>query len=260
MYESILEYIVNADLFYRLWMVAEMQNPTPQMPMPRLSGPDYSNMSQPRKEWFPDLVNQFEDVRLVPDAIRSSNSKHNLDSNLRFHTGNKTPTISSEKLEMIWGCSKDDVFNSQNPYQISSKVPMRTNGPACVSLSGLKMWHHQDTVNRRRGDAIICDQAVFSWNTKRSTKSFRESGPFQVTIKDFRAAYNMGVSTSASYTHLGVSWGTENGIRLGEEKVQDVINKHGIKVNYLLSDSAFSDEGEEFIFWDEIGREQEGVA
>ena len=258
MYESILEYIVNADLFYRLWMVAEMQNPTPEFPS--MGGPNKTNISQPRAEWFPDLVSQFEDVRLVPSVICGSDGKHNLDSDMRFHTGNKEPTIHAAKLELFWGCEREDVFRQQKSGRGSFKIPMRVSGPAYISLVGLKMWHHQDTLNRRRGDAIICEQATFSWNTKRTTKTFRESGPFQIIIKGFRAAYNMGVSTSASYAHLGVSWGTETGIRLGEEKVQEVINKNGIDVNYLLTDSAFSDEGEEFIFWDEIGRVQEGAA
>ena len=258
MYESILEYIATADRFYRLWMVAEMQHPTPQAP--NFSGPNFANLSQPRAEWFPQLVEQFEDVRLVPSVIRGSDGKHNLDSDMRFHTGNKKPTIDCLKLELFWGCEREDVFRKQKSGRGSFKLPMRVSGPAHISLDGLKMWHHQDTLHRRRGDAIICDQATFSWNTKRTTKAFRESGPFQIIIKGFRAAYNMGVSTSASYAHLGVSWGTENGIRLGEEKVQDVINKNGIDINYHVADSAFSDEGEEFIFWDEIGRAQESAA
>ena len=78
--------------------------------------------------------------------------------------------------------------------------------------------------------------------------AFRESGPFQVVIKGFRAAYSKGVTTDASFDSINVSWGTENGIRLGESKVSTVIDQNNIKVNYLLTDSVFGDEGEEFIY------------
>ena len=86
--------------------------------------------------------------------------------------------------------------------------------------------------------------------------AFRESGPFQVVLKGFRAAYDKGVAVDASFDSINVSWGTENGIRLGESKVSMVIDENNIVVNYLLTDSVFGDEGEEFIFWDEVGRAQ----
>ena len=122
MYESILEYIVNADLYYRLWMVAEMQHPTPKVP--RLSGPDTSNLSQPRVEWFPELVEQFEDVRLVPSVIRGTDGKHNLDTDMRFHTGSKKPTIDCLKLDFFWGCEQKDVFRGQKSGRGSFKLPI----------------------------------------------------------------------------------------------------------------------------------------
>jgi hypothetical protein len=165
---------------------------------------------------------------------------------MRFHTGSKKPTIAADKMEIFWG---DENMRGN---------AVRKVGPARVILNGLKMWHHQDTLNRRRGDAIICEQATFKWNTKEASQgAFRESGPFQIVVRNFRAAYNMGTVTDATFDNFNVSWGTENGIRLGENRVQEVIDKNKIQVNYLLTDSVFGDEGEEFIFWDEIGRAQE---
>lgn len=241
MYDTVLEYIVNADTYYRLWMVGELQNPTPA----NQSIP-HQKLTQPRDGWFPDLVEQFDDVGLVPAAISVIDGTHTLDGDMRFHTGNKKPTIAADKVELLWG---DETLRDN---------PTRKVGPAYVRLNGYKMWHHQDTVHRRRGDAIICEQATFQWNTKASSLgAFRESGPFQVVIKGFRAACNKGVTTDASYDSINVSWGTENGIRVGESKVASVINQHNIDVNYLLTDSVFGDEGEEFIFWDEVGRSQD---
>ena len=258
MYQSILEYIVNADLFYRLWMVAEYQTPT--------APGDRMKMAQPREEWLPELAGTFEDVRLIPGVIRCDNPNHLLDTQMRFHTGNKTPTIDAEKVELFWGVGRSDVFrvNTRDRGEDSAghviPHPMRSVGPCKIVLSGLKMWHHQDVIHRRRGDAIICEQAEFFWNTKKDTEgAFRENGPFRVNVKGFRAKANMGTLSDASYEHLGVSWGTENGIRIGEERVQAVINANDINLNYLLCASAFLDEGEEFIFWDEIGRSQEAA-
>ena len=116
------------------------------------------------------------------------------------------------------------------------------------------MWHHQDTVHRRRGDAVICDQATFIWNTKASNGYSRDNGPYQVIIKNFHASYTNGEATSVKYDKVTTSWGTENGVRIGESVVYDVVAKFKIKVNYLLTDNVFEDADDEFIFWDEIGR------
>ncbi len=254
MYDTVLEYIINADRYYRLWMVGELQNPTPANSR---IGQKYT---QPRNEWFPDLVDQFEDVRLVPAVISVVDDNHSIDKDMRFHTGNKKPTIAAGKVEIAWGSDsvKTDFHTARSNDPVSlQENPTRKVGPAHITLNGLKMWHHQDTSHRRRGDAIICEQATFQWNTKKNSMgAFRESGPFQVVIKGFRAAYDKGVATDASFDSINVSWGTENGIRLGESKVSMVIDENNIVVNYLLTDSVFGDEGEEFIFWDEVGRAQ----
>ena len=241
MYDSILEYIVNADLFYRLWMVGEMQHPTPS------SIKDYQTknsnpIAQPRGEWFPALVDQIDDA---PAGIRVGGYNHQLDAAMRFHSGNKLPTVSAGKMEIFWG---DDNL-------LDKPTPVRTTGPAHIILLGLKMWHHQDTLNRRRGDAIICEQATFQWNTQENSKgAFREYGPFRVVIRNFRAAYFMGDTTDASYEHMGVSWSTNSGARLGEEKVSKILKKNSLDVNYLRTDSVFVRPSDEFIFWDEAGR------
>ena len=239
MYDSILEYIVNADLYYRLWMVAEMQHPTPA----RIKTQRNANVipiNHSRREWFPDLVDQLGDAEMVPVVIKSSAPAHQVDTNMRFHTGNKNPSVKVPTLEIFWG--DDD-------------RTVRKVGPAHIKLSGLKMWHHQDTLHRRRGDAIICEQAAFQWNTQENSMgAFREYGPFRVVIKNFRASYHMGDTTDASYEHMGVSWSTNSGVRLGEEKVSKILKKYSLDVNYLRTDSVFARPSDEFIFWDEAGR------
>lgn len=259
MFQSILEYVVNADAYYRLWMAAEMQNPTTPM------GSEALKITQPRQEWLPDLVGMFSDVRDVPGVIRIDNGHHLVDSTLRFHTGNKNPSTSVGKMELFWGVNRTDVYRVKIGDDVSPDGhvithPMRAIGPCKITFTRMQMWHHQNLINRRRGDAIIIPQIDFEWNTKKDTGgSFRANGPFKITITGFKAKYKMGVRTDAQYDNLSVSWGTENGIRIGENRVQEVINRNEIGINYLMCDSAFSDPGEEFIFWDEVGREQQAA-
>lgn len=248
MFNSILEYVVNADMYYRLWMAAEMQYPN--------EGTDRSKVTQPRVDWLPQLVDMFEDVRDVPGVIRTDNAKQLLDSELRFHTGNKTPTIRVPKMELYWGVTNLDVFTVLDSGHVITN-PMRAAGPCKITYTNLRMWHHQNLIHRRRGDAIICDQIDFQWNSNRNSEGmFRTNGPFQVIIKNFRSGYTMGQRHNPRFDQCNVSWGNENGIRLGEERVAAVIKANDIGVDYMMCDSAFTDPGEEFIFWDEIGREQ----
>jgi len=121
------------------------------------------------------------------------------------------------------------------------------------------MWHHQDTVHRRRGDAVICDLATFQWNTKSANGFSRENGPYQVVIKNFRAAYNNGDASDVGYEKITTSWGTENGVRIGESIVHEVVKKFKIKMDCLHTDNVIEDAEDEFIFWDEIGRARDAA-
>ena len=242
MFTNILEYIVNADDYYRLWMVGEMQYPSTEGSYRKSAN---LAISQPRSHWLPELVEDFDDVRLIPSIISVSDPTHHVDSSMRFHTGNKTPTITCKKISYAWG---DNDFTAGD-------FANRASGPARITLEGLKMWHHQDTPHRRRGDAVICETATFAWCTKSGTKKAnRESGPFQVVIKNFRAEYKMGVVTNAIFDNMTESWGTEDGERIGSTRIADVAKKHGIKMNCLLADNVFEDPMDEFIFWDELAR------
>ena len=266
MYESLLQYIVNADDFYRLWMVGEFQSPTPMTDQHIAKG---RLVTQPREEWFPPLVEQMGDVRMVPTIIRCAGAAHAIDSELRFHAGNNKPTIQCNKLELIWGndtwpyptMSAEDRVAFRPNSRTDSPVdgPARPVGPCHVTLNGLRMWHHQDTVHRRRGDAVICDLATFQWNTKSANGFSRENGPYQVVIKNFRAAYNNGDASDVGYEKITTSWGTENGVRIGESIVHEVVKKFKIKMDCLHTDNVIEDAEDEFIFWDEIGRARDAA-
>lgn len=254
MFDTVLQYITNADMYYRLWMVAQMQREQPLRIM------------HFEHQWMPQLVEQFDDVSDIPAYIRcDEDAEHRVDTNLRFHTGNTKPTIKVHKMELGWGITEEECSVIAGRSKVDSlgastlrPLHHRTTGPCKISFNELKFWHHQDTVHRRRGDAIICDMVTFEWNTKKNTKgSFRETGPFQVVIRGFKAAYTMGEVDGASFDTINVSWGNENGIRLGESKIDSIIQKNNIKVNYLMTDSVFKNECSEFIFWDEVGRAQD---
>lgn len=248
MYEMLPEYLVNADLFYRLWMVAEMQNPQNQPASTKMN----TNMVKAREDWHPELVALFDDVRMVPGVIRVQFPEHQLNSSYEFHTGSRKPTIHVEEMELFWGVASRDVVNNQ-----VIPNPLRTEGPAKVVISDMRMWHFEDQLHRRRGDSVIVNQADFYWNEKTNSNGLlREDGPFQVTIKGFRAQHKMGVCTHAQYDSINVSWATHSKGRIGEDRVAEVLKKNNIKYNYLLAgDTVFMDEGESFIFWDEVARD-----
>ena len=254
MYDTILEYITNADKFYQLWMVADLQNPdgrTAVKPDRAKKSKMNSNLVRSREDWQPDLVKMFDDVRCVPGVVRLNFPEHRLDNQFRFHSGDNKETLAVEVMELFWGVDGSDIVETHViPH------PMRGEGPAKIVFTDLKMWHHQNTLHRRRGDAIICSQVDFEWNSKLNTKgAHRGGGPYKVTIKNFRAQYNMGVLIDANHGQVSVQWGTHNGARLGEGRVAQVISDNNIELDYMRSgDSVFDDAGEEFIFWTEIDK------
>ena len=259
MYDTILEYITNADKFYQLWMVADLQHPEGRAavsPPFRPIGDSKrakmnSSLVRSREEWQPELVKMFDDVRCVPGIVRLNFPDHQLDNEFRFHSGNNKATLETEVMELYWGVGGTDIVETHViPY------PMRAEGPAKVTFTDLKMWHHQNTLHRRRGDAIICSQADFEWNSKPDTKgAYRGGGPYKVTLNNFRAKYNMGTLVDADFSGLRVQWSTHNGARLGEDRVKQIVRDNDIGLSYLRAgDSVFDDSGEEFIFWTEVDK------
>lgn len=264
MVENILEYVLMADRYFQLWMVAEKLNPQPQNQVngTRLN----TNMVQTRKDWHPSLVSQFDDVRDVPSIVQVDMPEFSIDKQGRFHTGSKKATLDVETLTLFWGV--DFVYDTEKHMDERHRVghssrhvlehPIRAEGPAKITFSGVKMWHHQSQLHRRRGDAIIIEQVMFEWNcNERSGGASRPGGPFKVVLQDFRARADMGRVYDGSHGSMNVSWCAHSGARLGESRVYDVIEKHGIKVNYLAAgESVFLDAGEEFIFWTEIEEDE----
>ena len=240
MYQSIVEYIVNADMYYRMWMVADMQEQ-------QRNGPLTDRSVYTRDVWMPELVDLFPDVRLVPEQISVINGSHILDTQMRFHACNKHPTVRFDSMEIMWG-KRDG-------------TPFRAEGPCRVHLTNVKMWHHQNVNHRRRGDAVICDQANFLWNTnsnptKTSLLAHRTNGPSQVSISNFHVEFKNGKPVADDHgVDIGVNWAFESGIRVAPTRIDKVIRKNEINIDYLNAINAFGDVQDEFIFWDELDRE-----
>jgi len=242
MINNILEYVVTTDVYYQLWMVAQATIPEKAAPFKR--GIRHNN-----DNWHPALVGQFNDVRDVPSTIEIENGEHQLDGEARFHTGNNKPTLKADRIEIAWG---------------SNNINTRANGPCKIVLSGVKFWHHQGELHRRRGDAIIIEQAKFQWNTRNSAGLYREFGPYQIIISRITGKAQVSGTEGNLVSHikgmsfrkLQSSWANSNGVNLSESRVKQILTNHNIKVNYLLAgESVFADEGEEFIFWNELGGE-----
>jgi hypothetical protein len=247
--EYLTDYFLNADLYYRLWMVANLQNEKREPSSPgRLAnfiGMD-ATVTWYRQNWLPELIEQFDNIDMVPDEITVTSSRYSCDDMMRFHTGNKYPSIQMNKMIISW------------MHDSKRKIFYRENGPACISFENLRMWHHQNVHHRRRGDAVLCESGLFTWNTEHGSrfKSHRTDGPAGVYIQKFRANMKHGEMRNMGYKDLDVTWGNESGIRNSSSHIENIIRMNNIDLNYLRTGSVFENPMEEFIFWDEVGNSQ----
>ena len=244
--ERITDYILHADLYYMLWMVANMTMPESATPGELPKAGLRKRTVHCRDEWLPQVVELFPDVRMVPETIQIDGHSHSVDGQMRFHTGNKNPSVKADRMIIKWGSEDEGYFRSE--------------GPAHIILTNLKMWHHQNVLHRRRGDAVICEHANFSWNTDRQdpNQAYRADGPCMVIMQKFRADMKRGELGGRrwAYDNLDVTWSVASGIRIASPKIAAVVRDNKIKLDYLLTGSVFLDDGEEFVFWDEIGKAQ----
>lgn len=232
MIDNILGYILVADNYYKLWLASDVISKEDSVRFPDPSGV---------------IARQFHDVRDIPTAIEIMDDHPVLDGEGRFHAGNNSPTARLQQMTMRWG---------------SDSYCRLSGNPCKIILEGLRMWHHKDVLHRKRGSAIILRRATFQWNTRKQQGWYRSGGPFSVTLKDISVeatrvlegeTYHSDIR-DISVRSMSCSWSDGSGKRLGEERVKKVITDNQISVNYFLAgNSIFQDEGEEFIFWSEIG-------
>lgn len=230
MITNILEYLVT-DIYYQLWMVAHAA--------------DSSRHEFTREDWDENLLAQFPDAKDIPDYIHMEpGSTHHLNSKGRFHLGRNSASMSFSEMVVAWG--KTSVSKSGKILiDIDRKV-----GPARIIITNSRKWHHDGVLHRRRGDSLIVKSATFIWG--RNGIYGRDTGPYQVSIKQIRAKAHMGEVTDFRHSNISTSWSTSSGRRLAGFTVQDIIASNDIEVNLLDVDTVFKDATDEVIFLTEI--------
>lgn len=224
MITNILEYVIS-DVYYQLWLAASIK-----------SGDDKQRKFK-REDWNPVLVSQFENPSEVPDIIEvKEGNVHHLNSVGGFHLGRKDPSLYIPEMKISW-VDEDGELN-------------RKTGPSKITLTEVKKWHNDGVLHRRRGDAFICKQATFTWS--KHGLFCRDNGPYLISIRKPTAHANNGSVFDWKMDGIVPSWSTENGRRLSQMQIKDVVDKNELEINLLANDSVFRDIEEEFIFLTEI--------
>jgi len=230
MITNILEYLVT-DIYYQLWMVAHAA--------------DSSRHEFTREDWDENLLAQFPDVKDIPDYIFvEPGSTHHLNAEGRFHLGRNSASMGFSEMVIAWG-KTTALKSGKIQVDIDRKV-----GPARIIITNSRKWHHNGVLHRRRGDSLIVKRATFIWG--RHGAYGRDTGPYQVSIKQIRAKAHMGEVTDFRHSNISTSWSTSSGRRLAGFMVQDIIASNDIEVNLLGVDTVFKDATDEVIFLTEI--------
>jgi len=80
----------------------------------------------------------------------------------------------------------------------------------------------------------------------------RDTGPYQVSLKQIRAKAHLGDVTDFRHTNIATTWSTSSGRRLPGSMVTDIIASNDIEVDFLNTDTVFKDATDEVIFLTEI--------
>lgn len=230
MITNILEYLVT-DIYYQLWMVAHAA--------------DDSRHVFTREDWDEGLVAQFPDPSDIPDYISMEpGSVHHLNSAGRFHLGKNAASQSFSEMVVAWG---------KTAVSRSGRVLIdinRKTGPARIIITNLRKWHHDGVLHRRRGDSLIVKGVTYVWG--RNGVYGRDTGPYQVSLKQVRAKAHMGDVTDFRHSNISTTWSTSSGRRLAGFKVAEIIAQNDIEINLLSTDTVFKDATDEVIFLTEI--------
>lgn len=252
MFTTIGEYILT-DVFFQLWLVAASNSGNYQNnPQTAVAGSTARGWTFSRKDWHPALVAQFDDPDDVPSEITVVGATHHINKRGQFHGGNSSPTISFDEMKIAWGDldtrDVNDLARAPNRW--------RKHGPCLINITNVKKWHDDGRLHRKRGDALICSYAEFFWATKQMKGFYREGGPYKVTMGQITAKAQKGEIIEAGMagetTH---SWQTESGITIGQHKVERIIAKTNIQVDFRQADNVFVRPRDEFLFYAELAKQ-----
>lgn len=222
MITNILEYLVS-DVYYQLWMSATM------------AGGNKTTFN--KEDWHPALVAQFDNPADIPDRIIvKEGNQHHLNGDGNFHLGRNSPSLHIPEMKIFWNDESGD---------IGRKV-----GPCKIVLTDVKKWHNDGVLHRRRGDAIICKQATFTWGRHGTFR--RDNGPYHIAIRKLSAQATNGSVFDWRMDGIIPTWSTEEGRRLSQIQIKEIASTCEIEINLLANDTVFSSDEDEFIFLTEI--------
>jgi len=237
MVQNLLTYIFT-DMFYQLWMIPA-----------HFHGCGGDIAAFQKKDWSSDLIVGV-DPNEIPDVILVKGDFRHLNNVGAFHLGRNSPSLGFDEMIITWG---KDIYQG-----LPLSRPMcgigslhREEGPAEIVLTDVKKWHHDGDLHRRRGDAIICKQAKFTW--AKNGLANRDNGPHQIILKNVTAKATNGEMRDIHYLSHSFSWSTHNNQRIPSRVANDIIKRCKLKVDLLATGSIFTDDDDEFIFLTELG-------
>lgn len=185
----------------------------------------------------------------LPTTVYREGFAHEMNSANQFHCGSKKPSIKATRLGFYWGDHGTFIPDGKNSICDDN----RENWPIEVVFSGLRMWHHEDLLHRKRGDALICDNVQIRWNNSTGRFLSRENGPITIHLEKLICNAKLGKIINleiANYNSVWVKPGSSR--RVTESAVHKIINETGIDFDPLSLTSCFKNDTDEFVFWSEF--------
>ena len=184
-----------------------------------------------------------------PTSIYRKGVEYSRNDEGQFHCGSKNPSFRAKTLGFYWGKDIHHVPDGMNRIVNDSLK----NWPVEIVFNDLRMWHHEDLLNRKRGDALICESIQIRWNDSNSGFLGRENGPITVVIGSLTSKAKMGNLRDLDIENFFSTWVKPGSkARIPVYKVEKAIEEQGIEFNPLSLGSCFNDPSDEFCFWSEF--------
>lgn len=231
MIENILDYAV-LDVYCRLCMKDVDPGSGAALSRPRFDPWIVERISE--------LIGPGQEHLILPDEIVARNLQCHMNDQEEFenklapiHSNGRAgeETIKCGVLRFSWS---DAVGRTH-----------RENGPAVISLQGLRKWHAAGELSHLR-----CKSARFEW--LQNALYLRPSGPFMIDVRDLVIYMEDGNVAKATVESMSFRWAID-GVEIPSDNVRRVIKKFGLHLDmYSSGPSVFQSTVDEFNFYNEL--------